>query len=125
MGLFTSSPISTLGQSTTMRLLVVLGALFLLGIVLAVKTRYRRGLGKLPGPFLASISPLDRIITSASGQQFKKHLQYHEKYGPVVRVGPNQVSFSNSELIAKVYGITSRFYKVRSPDQGTRGRVLH
>lgn len=98
--------------STTIRLAIVTGGIFLLGIVLATKTRYRRGLKKVPGPFWASISPLDRIITSASGQQFKRHLEYHDKYGPVVRVGPNQVSFSNSDLIPHVYGITSRFYKV-------------
>lgn len=100
------------GYSTTRRLAIVLGGVFLLGIVLATKTRYRKGLKKVPGPFWASISPLDRIITSASGQQFKRHLEYHDKYGPVVRVGPNHVSFSNSDLIPQVYGITSRFYKV-------------
>lgn len=95
------------------RLFVGLGVLVLFGVVLAVRTRYRRGLKQLPGPFLASVSPLDRILTAASGQQFKRHLEYHEKYGPVVRVGPNHVSFSNSDLIPQVYGITSRFLKVR------------
>jgi len=108
-----SSPKLTASLSLIMQLSVVLGGIVLLGIVLAVRTRYRRGLKQLPGPFLASISPLDRIITAVSGQQFRRHLEYHERYGPLVRVGPNQVSFSNSDLIPHVYGITSRFLKVR------------
>ena len=114
MGLVELSSLKLMGSHfLIMRLFLVLAVLVLFGVVLAVKTKYRRGLKQLPGPFLASISPLDRILTAASGQQFKRHLEYHDKYGPVVRVGPNHVSFSNSDLIPQVYGITSRFLKVR------------
>ena len=75
--------------------------------------RYRTGLSKIPGPLTASVSSVDRITTVLSGHQFEYHLKYHQKYGPLVRVGPKHVSFSNANLIPLIYGITSRFYKVR------------
>lgn len=39
------------------------------------------------------------------------HLALHAKYGPLVRVGPNHVSFSSPSLIHLVYGISSKFEK--------------
>ncbi|TKA74559.1 hypothetical protein B0A55_04445 [Friedmanniomyces simplex] len=39
------------------------------------------------------------------------HLKLHEQYGPLVRIGPKHVSFSDSSLIPQVYGITSKFWK--------------
>ncbi|KAK6373428.1 hypothetical protein LTS17_008448 [Exophiala oligosperma] len=82
----------------------------LLFVLLGI-TRYKRGLRDIPGPFVASVLPLDRILTTYSGHQFEKHLAYHEKYGPVVRVGPNHVSFSDSDQISVIYNITSKFNK--------------
>ncbi len=66
----------------------------------------------VPGPFLASILPLDRILTTFSGHQFQRHLAYHEKYGPLVRIGPNHVSVADSDQISVIYSITSKFGKV-------------
>ncbi|KAL1970557.1 hypothetical protein VTN77DRAFT_4201 [Rasamsonia byssochlamydoides] len=80
-------------------------------LALLLRVTYRPGLRGIPGPFLARISPLDRILTALSGHQFKTHIKYHEKYGPLVRVGPNHVSFSDPDLLPIVYGITSKFYK--------------
>lgn len=76
-----------------------------------VLTRYWPGLRSIPGPFLASISNLDRIWSCYAGQQMNYHLKLHEKYGPLVRVGPNHVSFSDGSLIPMVYGINTRFWK--------------
>ena len=39
------------------------------------------------------------------------HIDLHKKYGPLVRTGPNHVSFSDASLIPQIYGITSKFYK--------------
>ncbi|KAG0650381.1 Aldehyde dehydrogenase [Hyphodiscus hymeniophilus] len=80
-------------------------------IIYFVRIKYRPGLKDVPGPFLATFSNFDRIVTAASGKQFLAHIGYHEKYGALVRVGPNHVSFSNADLIPIVYGITSKFYK--------------
>ncbi|EME88927.1 uncharacterized protein MYCFIDRAFT_103622, partial [Pseudocercospora fijiensis CIRAD86] len=72
---------------------------------------YRPGLRKLPGPFLASISDLDRIWSCAKGLQMQYHIALHRRYGPFVRVGPNHVMFSDASLIPRVYGIASKFWK--------------
>ncbi|KIW13441.1 hypothetical protein PV08_08629 [Exophiala spinifera] len=59
--------------------------LFTITCLLLLNTRRKRGLRDIPGPFAASILPLDRILTTYSGHQFAKHLAYHEQYGPIVR----------------------------------------
>ena len=80
--------------------------------ILLPRTRYRENLRYIPGPFWASTLPFDRLITSASGQQQWKHIQYYENYGPFVRVGPNHVSISPGEFITQIYGIGNAYPKV-------------
>ena len=89
--------------------------ILLLAIVLAIllQRRYRKGVRDIPGPFFASILPLDRVLSVASGHQFLTHIKYHEKYGSRVRVGPNHVSISDASVIPQIYGITTSFTKVR------------
>ncbi len=76
-----------------------------------LNTRYRKSLRDIPGPFLASILPLDRLLSTARGYQFATHLEYHRKYGQLVRVGPNHVSFSDAEAIPLVYSINTKYFK--------------
>ncbi|OCT45484.1 Pisatin demethylase [Cladophialophora carrionii] len=80
-------------------------------VAVLLRNRYRRGLCDIPGPFLASILPFDRMLSTYSGHQFQRHLDYHAKYGKLVRVGPNHVSLGDSEQISHVYSITSKFDK--------------
>jgi hypothetical protein len=37
----------------------------------------------------------------------------HQKYGPIVRVGPNHVAVSDPSAIPVIYGLGSKFMKVR------------
>lgn len=74
-------------------------------------TKNRKGLRDIPGPFLASILPLDRLLSAARGHQFATHLEYHRKYGHLVRVGPNHVSFSDAEAIPLVYSVNTKYFK--------------
>ena len=74
-------------------------------------TRYRKGLRDIPGPFLASILPLDRVLSTVRGHQFATHLEYHRHYGQLVRVGPNHVSFSDAKAIPLVYSINPKYFK--------------
>jgi Cytochrome P450 len=93
----------------------LLGSVFLLAFVplalvaYVVSIRFRRGLRGIPGPFWASISPFDRIVSCAKGHQYDTHLKDHAKYGPVVRIGPCHVSFSDAEALSTVYGMTTKF----------------
>lgn len=87
--------------------LVVLVVLF----VLLLSIRWRRGLRELPGPLLASFTQLDRLRTAASGQPFRAHIEYHRRYGSLVRIGPHHVSISDAQFIPMIYGIGSKFIK--------------
>jgi hypothetical protein len=88
---------------------VLIGLCFIIDVI---RTRFRSGLRNVPGPFLAGISNIDRVWSCAKGLQMNYHLKLHEKYGSLVRIGPNHVSFADSSLIPLVYDIKSRFYKV-------------
>lgn len=89
----------------------------LLGLLISsighlLHVKFRPGLRRIPGPWLASISSLDRLRSAASGQQMNYHLELHERYGPLVRIGPNHVSFAYADLIPEVYGVGTKFRKV-------------
>ncbi|KAK1063221.1 hypothetical protein LTR74_009652 [Friedmanniomyces endolithicus] len=87
------------------------GALLLTTALYFTSIRFRLGLRDVSGPFLASISDADRIWSCATGLQMNYHLKLHEWYGPLVRIGPKHISFSDSSLIPQIYGITSKFWK--------------
>lgn len=80
-------------------------------LIRAVATRYRHDLRKIPGPFLASFSNIDRIWSCAKGNQMDYHLSLHAKHGHMVRVGPNHVSVSDGKVIQQLYSISTKFIK--------------
>lgn len=92
------------------RVLAVL--LISLGCVDCLRTRYRKGLSALPGPFIATYSSLYRLSMVCNGDGPAQYRQIHEKYGKLVRVGPNHVSISDPSAIPVIYGIGSQFTKV-------------
>lgn len=67
---------------------------------------------RIPGPFLASISNIPRLLWARSGSAHETHIRLHEKYGSLVRLGPNSVSVGDPREISKIYGIRSSFGKV-------------
>lgn len=48
------------------------------------------------------------------GSYHVKIKELHEKYGPVVRIGPNTLDFDIPELIKTFYGTDGKWKKVRS-----------
>ena len=73
---------------------------------------------RFPGPFLASWSNLLHCYWFLSGRQPYEILKLHEKYGPIVRTSPNELSFSSAASWRDIYGfrqghrpfIKSQFY---------------
>lgn len=53
--------------------------------------RYFSPLAKVPGPFLASFTNFWWVRTVLKRQQHLDSLALHEKYGPLVRIGPDHV----------------------------------
>lgn len=92
-------------------------ALLLVAIAVVTNTVYNaylHPLRKVPGPFLASITELWRTTKYASGQWHQDILDLHRKYGPVVRVSPNEVSFVDQTALEQVYGHATGTKKVTS-----------
>lgn len=70
-------------------------------------------LQKIPGPFLARFSGLWRNIRYFRGTWHDDVLKLHEKYGPVVRIAPNEVSFVDRKALLVLYGHGTSARKVR------------
>lgn len=64
-------------------------------------------LAKFPGPRLWAISALPSQLSILGGKSHLGILELHDAYGPVVRVGPNELSFNTAGAIQHIYGIDS------------------
>ncbi|KAI5859518.1 cytochrome P450 [Durotheca rogersii] len=73
--------------------------------------RYASPLRSYPGPFLASCTRLWKVISTASENTHLHHIELHRKYGPVVRIAPNELSFSSPTVARNVLSAGKRFYK--------------
>lgn len=73
--------------------------------------RYASPLRHYPGPWLASVSRLWKVWSTASTNTHLEHIALHQKYGPVVRIAPNEVSISSPEAARLVLSAGKRFYK--------------
>lgn len=70
-------------------------------------------LSHVPGPFLASLSNLPRVSWVSSKRAHEIHIELHEKYGDLVRFGPNMVSVADPAEIPTIYPMRPGFVKVR------------
>lgn len=84
-----------------------------LGIVVVslVRSYFFHPLRKFPGPFWAAHTDLWRLYYLCSRRMPDKLLEMHEKYGPVVRFAPNELSFQNPEILEQVYKGGRKFIK--------------
>ncbi|KAK0634755.1 cytochrome P450 [Bombardia bombarda] len=76
-------------------------------------------LKRYPGPFLAGWTNLWRLWLAISGDYAPTVKRLHEKYGPVVRLGPNLLDLDLPELSKVIYGtdgkwVKSDFFKISS-----------
>lgn len=71
-------------------------------------------LRKVPGPFPAKFTELWRARRYFLGNWHQDILDLHRKYGPVVRLSPNEVSFIDKDALLAVYGHSKGTKKVRN-----------
>lgn len=93
-------------------LLVALWSLALFVLIKSIITALRPGLRSIPGPFIARFSCLYRPWKVSKGDAPDFYQRLHEKYGPIVRTGPNTVDISDPKALSIIYGIISKFLKV-------------
>lgn len=66
---------------------------------------------KYPGPLLARYTRLWKTLSTASEHTHWDHVALHEKYGPVVRIAPNEVSLASPEAARTLLSAGKGFYK--------------
>ncbi|TDZ60839.1 Cytochrome P450 monooxygenase gsfF [Colletotrichum trifolii] len=76
-----------------------------------VYQRYLSPFAGLPGPYWATLSRTWLAFHSYKGDLHTIMMQWHEKYGRVIRIGPSEVSISDLASIKTIYGAGSKFRK--------------
>lgn len=74
--------------------------------------RFKKGFAKYNGPFLASFTDLWRVVHAYTHMNQPPMLDIHQKYGDIVRIGPNTISFGKPEAIKDIYGPGKTWNKV-------------
>lgn len=85
-------------------------------VVLAIQyvvAYLRSPLKRVPGPFLARFSNIWRFWNHYRQKHIETQKALHQKYGDVVRLGPNTVSIADVGLLRTIYSTRGTFLKVR------------
>lgn len=93
---------------TVYLIILLFSALIALRLLLNI---FGTGLRQFPGPTLAKVSDLWRLVELLRSRQPNTFRSLHEKYGTAVRIGPNTVSVSDPRMIDQVYGHKTDFPK--------------
>lgn len=84
---------------------------------------FRSDLRSIPGPLPAKITNLHRLWLVYTNSAHEHHLQLHSRHGPLVRLGPNNVSVGSPAAIPILYNTRTRFPK--SSFYPVMGNVAH
>ncbi|KIW03818.1 uncharacterized protein PV09_05118 [Verruconis gallopava] len=57
-----------------------------------------------PGPIVSRFSRIPQAIVLWNGSEHKWRYEHHRKYGPIVRLGPNSLSFADPKAWADIHG---------------------
>ncbi|OCK83723.1 benzoate 4-monooxygenase cytochrome P450 [Lepidopterella palustris CBS 459.81] len=98
------TPLWSLPPSPTQVLAGIGGAIVVYFLGLWVYRLTLHPLAKYPGPFLYKLTDWSLIIQCYQGNRHLHHLRDHEKYGPIVRIGPNTLSFNTETALNAIYG---------------------
>ncbi|CAK7198486.1 hypothetical protein SEUCBS139899_001147 [Sporothrix eucalyptigena] len=92
-------------------LYVVLGALALVYIAKILRCAYATPLRTVPGPWHSKFTSFWLKKQILSGRRMHWIHEQHQKYGPVVRVGPNEVDFTDQSAFKEIHRIGSGYNK--------------
>ncbi|KAF2666612.1 cytochrome P450 [Microthyrium microscopicum] len=103
-----------LGEVLSSPLLILECLLGAAVVYLAVGVAWRltfHPLAGYPGPLLAKVTDLYLAYHAWKGDRHLEFYRCHQKYGPVVRLGPNLLSFNTSTALKSIYGFKSNVRK--------------
>jgi cytochrome P450 len=103
-------------DSPTYKLILLLRSHFLtltltLLLLRFLSRRYLSPLRSYPGPFLASGSRAWKVWSTYRGHTELDHIALHARYGPIVRIAPNEVSLSSQQAAKDVFTVGKGFHK--------------
>jgi cytochrome P450 len=87
------------------------GGLIVYWTVWIIYARHFHPLASIPGPFWASITPLWYQQAIRNKYRDRYQLAIHQKYGPFVRLTPNDVSTADPEAIEAIYSAKAGMMK--------------
>jgi hypothetical protein len=87
---------------------------FLTLVLSAVHRIWFHPLAHVPGPFVAKFTHMWQTVKSFQGTWYCDILSVHEKYGPVVRISPDEISFVDGDALKRLYGHVKPCIKVLS-----------
>jgi cytochrome P450 len=70
---------------------------------------FNKQLGKIPGPWLFRVTKWRLAYEDWKGTRCVKINELHNRYGPLVRIGPNEISFNSISALKTIYGAGSGF----------------
>lgn len=83
---------------------ILLAVLLILPVCWSVAyRRFFHGLAAVPGPRLAAVTGLWYAYQVRRGQMLHLAQTLHKQYGPVVRVGPDELWFDSTEAFKLIY----------------------
>lgn len=82
---------------------ICLGALSFAWLGILIYRATLAPLSKLPGPWYSLFSDVFLMYKEFSAQRRVYVHELHQKFGPVVRLGPNEVSFTSLEALKEIY----------------------
>lgn len=77
-------------------------------------------MARFPGPLLYGGSNLPKMLQQVQGNVHETMLELHEKYGPVVRLAPNELTYTSGPALRDIYG--NRNGKKTMPPQAALGK---
>ncbi|KAG7053643.1 isotrichodermin C-15 hydroxylase [Colletotrichum scovillei] len=96
--------LSILSEHPSHILAIAFGTAVLWQLLLAGYNLFLHPLRRFPGPVLQRASPLIWAWQHATGYQAFRTQHLHDRYGPIVRISPNHLSFTDVTAWKDIYG---------------------
>lgn len=84
--------------------LALSSTIFISLLTLAIYRLYLHPLSRYPGPLLAKLTPLHASWHAYKGDRHLVLYRMHQKYGPIVRWGPNSISINSVAGLKEING---------------------
>ncbi|PQE12870.1 cytochrome P450 oxidoreductase protein [Rutstroemia sp. NJR-2017a BBW] len=103
--------LQTILSLPTWVLITLLPTIYILHVLLAAALSPLR---HIPGPFLARFTRLWYCLSIYRGSYERENLALHRKYGPIVRIAPNEYSIDSPSACRTIYS-TSNSHFLKAP----------